>query len=190
MNNFRNNGDGRRDNGGRFNNRDNRDNRGGGKFNNTRKPKPVFVKVKVEIGDSDFYGDNLDSLYNLLCSISFDKVAIPVTMSKAELFDNSQLKGTATFGTIEKFNNDNSFTVSVPEQNATKLTNGHVMSIRCKKDYTTSELTYVTAFTIVKGTAVKSKYDDVEKEMLGHRCNGDCANCSCEGDTVCDNEVE
>ena len=89
-------------------------NKGDNKF---KKAKPKFTKIKVEIADSDFYAGNIDSLYNLLCSISFDKVAIPVNMSKAELFDNDQLKGYAQFGTIIKFNADNTFTVSVQESN-------------------------------------------------------------------------
>ena len=76
-------------------------------FQNNKKVKPKFVKFKVNIADSDFYASNLDSLYNLLCSISFDKIAIPVYMSKSEVFNNTKLKGTTIFGTVIKFNNDN-----------------------------------------------------------------------------------
>ena len=43
------------------------------------------------------------------CSISFDKIAIPVYMSKSEVFNNTKLKGTTIFGTVIKFNNDNTF---------------------------------------------------------------------------------
>jgi hypothetical protein len=138
------------------------------KFNkNNRKPvKPKYTKIKVSIADSDFYASGLDSLYNLLCSISFDKVSVPVYMLKSELFDNSQLKGTAVFGSIDKFNNDNTFTVSVQESLASKFTDGHVMSIRCKKDYESGEITYISSFCIVKGKSVQNNYDDVEKAML------------------------
>lgn len=128
--------------------------------------KPKYTKIKVAIANSDFYKSSLDSLYNLLCSISFDKVAIPVYMSKSELFDNDQLKGTAIFGVISKFNNDNTFTVSVQENLADKfIENEHVMSIRCKKDYENSEITYVTSFCIVKGEPIINEYEDIEEAM-------------------------
>lgn len=128
--------------------------------------KPKYTKIKVAIATSDFYKSSLDSLYNLLCSISFDKVAVPVYMSKSELFGNDQLKGTAVFGVISKFNNDNTFTVSVQENLADKFIEGeHVMSIRCKKDYESGEITYVTSFCIVKGESVQDDYDDIEKAM-------------------------
>lgn len=140
-------------------------NKGERQNNQFKKPKPRFTKIKVEIADSDFYATNLDSLYNLLCSISFDKVAIPVNISKAELFGNPQLKGTTQFGTIEKFNNDNSFTISCAENVAEKF-DGHVMGIRCKKDFETGEITYVSAFNLIKGTSVQNNYDDVEQAML------------------------
>ena len=139
-------------------------NKGDNKF---KKAKPKFTKIKVEIADSDFYAGNIDSLYNLLCSISFDKVAIPVNMSKAELFDNDQLKGYAQFGTIIKFNTDNTFTVSVQESYAGKFNaDKHVMGIRCHKDYETGEITYVNSFSIIKGKSVKENYADLEKNMM------------------------
>lgn len=149
------------------NNRNNKFNkRNDNKRGFIKKEKPKFAKIKVSIADSDYYAASIDSLYNLLCSIPFNKVAVPVYMDKAELFDKPELKGTAVFGTIEKFNNDNTFTVAVQENLASKFTSEHVMSIRCKKDYETSEITYVSLFSIVKGTSVQSNYDDVEQAML------------------------
>ena len=144
----------------------NRNTKREGNTTNQKFTKPKFKKVNVAIADSNFYRSNLDSLYNLLCSISFDKVAVPVYMSKSELFGNDQLKGTAVFGVISKFNNDNTFTVSVQENLADKFIEGeHVMSIRCKKDYESGEITYVTSFCIVKGESVQDDYDDIEKAM-------------------------
>lgn len=144
------------------------------KGDKTKKTKPRFTKIKVEIADSDFYNNNLDSLYNLLCSISFDKVSIPVSMSKAELFDNDQLKGFTQFGTIIKFNTDNTFTVSVQESYAGKFNSDkHVMSIRCHKDFETSEITYVNSFSIVKGKSVQNGYADLEKAMMASESEED-----------------
>lgn len=144
------------------------------KGDRTKKAKPKFTKIKVEIADSDFYNNNLDSLYNLLCSISFDKVAIPVSMSKAELFDNDQLKGFTQFGTIIKFNTDNTFTVSVQESYAGKFNaDKHVMGIRCHKDFETGEITYVNSFSIVKGKSVQNGYADLEKVMLASESEED-----------------
>ena len=140
-----------------------------GKFNKNNKKvfKPKFTKIKVNIADSEYYVSNLDSLYNLLCSIPFNKVSIPVYMPKAEMFGNDQLKGTAVFGIIDKFNNDNTFTVSVQENIAGKFNaDKHGMSIRCKKDYETNEITYISSFAIIKGHSVQENYDDVEKAML------------------------
>lgn len=128
--------------------------------------KPKYTKIKVAIANSEFYNSNLDSLYNLLCSISFDKVAIPVYMPKSELFSNDQLKGVSVFGVISKFNNDNTFTVSVQEDNADKFNEDeHVMSIRCKKDYESGEITYINSFCIIKGKSIQNDYDDIEKAM-------------------------
>ena len=136
-------------------------------FQNNKKVKPKFVKFKVNIADSDFYASNLDSLYNLLCSISFDKIAIPVYMSKSEVFNNTKLKGTTIVGTVIKFNNDNTFTISVQDSLADKFIEGeHVMSIRCAKDYETNEITYIHSFCIIKGNSVQEQYDDVEQAML------------------------
>lgn len=131
-----------------------------------KKEKAKFVKIKVNIADSDFYARSIDSLYNLLDSIPFNKVAIPVHMSKSELFGNDQLKGTSVFGSIEKFNNDNTFTVSVQDSFAEKFTNEHVMSIRCKKDYETNEIVFISSFCLVKGKSVQENYNDVEQAML------------------------
>lgn len=148
---------------GKFNNNDNSK----AKFKKSfKKEKPKFTKIKVSIADSNFYASNIDSLYNLLCSIPFNKVSIPVHMSKSELYGNNQLRGTSVFGTIEKFNNDNTFTVSVQESFAEKFTDEHVMSIRCRKDFETGEITYVSSFCIVKGKSVQENYDDVEQAML------------------------
>lgn len=156
--------DGRKfDNKRRFdNNRNNMDNK-----HPFKKEKPKFTKIKVAIADSDYYASSVDSLYNILCSISFDKVAIPVYMNKSELFGKADAKGTAMFGTIDKFNNDNTFTVLVQDTLADKFIEGkHVMSIKCKKDYDTGEITYIISFNIVQGTSISSHYDDIEQAML------------------------
>ena len=146
-----------------------------GNTTNQKFTKPKFKKVNVAIADSNFYRSNLDSLYNLLCSISFDKVAVPVYMSKSELFGNAQLKGTAVFGVITKFNNDNTLTVSVQENLANKFIEGeHVMSIRCKKDYDSGEITYVNSFCIVKGKSIHNDYEDIEKAMYEAAGENEC----------------
>ena len=153
-----------------YNNNRTNNNRNGGKFQNGGKKtfKPRYTKVNVAIADSNYYNSNLDSLYNLLDSISFDKVAVPVTISKAVLFDNPQLKGTVVFGTINKFNSDNTFTLSVQENFASKIeeSSGYVLGIRCKKDFETGDITYVYSFSIIKGETLGNEFDDIEKEML------------------------
>ena len=154
---------------GRFNDTNNKRNERNNKTerpNNFKKEKPKYVKVNVSIADSPYYSSSIDSIYNLLDSISFTKVAIPVYMKKSELFGNDTLKGTTVLGTIDKFNTDNTFTVSVQEAYADKITDKHVMSMLCKKDRNTGEITYIYSFTILEGKSVKSNFDDVEQAML------------------------
>lgn len=130
---------------------------------NKKAEKPKYTKIQVDIAASDFYADSIDSLYNLLDSISFDKVAVPVKIAKSKLFNKPELKGTVAVGTIEKFTGNNKFSIILTEDNATNITDDYVMSVRCKKDWSTGDITYCYEFCLVKGESINSQYNDIEE---------------------------
>ena len=122
----------------------------------------TYVKVQVPVAYSDYYADNIDSLYNLLATITFDKIVINVKAGKSELFNNPELEGTIVVGNVVKFNNDNTFTISVPEKFAKTITDGqYVVSVRCRKDFTTNEFTYVTDLYLIKGKSIDDHFSDI-----------------------------
>lgn len=110
--------------------------------------KPTYVKVQIPIAYTDFYAETLDSLYNLLAQISWDKISVPVKMSRAELLGDKTAKGSVVIGSVTKFNNDNTFTVSMTKENSEAITDTSVMNIRCYKDMGTGEVTYITELSI------------------------------------------
>lgn len=130
---------------------------------NKKAEKPKYTKIQVDIAASDFYADSIDSLYNLLDSISFDKVAVPVKIAKSKLFNKPELKGTVAVGTIEKFTGNNKFSIILTEENAANITDEYVMSVRCKKDWSTGDITYCYEFCLVKGESINSQYNDIEE---------------------------
>lgn len=141
-------------------------NQNGGNNKTLKKAKPKFVKIKIHIANSDFYNNCLDNLYNLLEKISFDLVSVPCYMAKSAMYGDKNAKGVALFGIVEKFNSDNTFTVSVDEKFADKFDEkSHVMHLRCRKDYNTGEINYIYQFTIADGESVESQYGDIEAMM-------------------------
>lgn len=117
-----------------------------------------FVNVNIKLAYQDFYGEILDSLYNLLSTIPFDKVAVAVKMVKP---DNDR---PVAIGEIVKFNNDNSITVRVTEGTAKYITDKHVVSVKCNKDYKTNEITRANEFIITdKFLSVDAHFADIEK---------------------------
>lgn len=127
------------------------------------KKKPTYVKKNLQIAYSDFYADTIDSLYNLLNEISFDKISIPVKMTKAEFFGDKSA-GTIVVGSVTKFNKDNSFTVSMTEENAKHITDKHVMNVRCYKDRENGEIVYITELSITdRFDSINEHFKDIEE---------------------------
>lgn len=141
---------------GNFNSND----RNNKKANDFKKPK--FVNVNLRIAYSDFYIDSIDSFYNLLSAITFDKVYIPVKMNKSDL--GIQGNGSVAVGNVVKFNNDNSITVSMSEENAKHITDKHVISAKCRKDFKTNEITFIFDFNITdKFISLDEHFKDINK---------------------------
>ena len=134
------------------------------KTNFTKKKKSTYVKKQFKIAYTDFYAEALDSLYNILNEISWNKISIPVKMSKAEFFGDKTAKGTIVIGNVSKFNTDNTFTVSMIEDNAKVITDKHVISVRCHKDFSTGEITFVTELIITdKFESIDEHFKDIEE---------------------------
>lgn len=151
---------------GKFNNNKNvkKENNFRGNQQQKKFQKPSYVKKQIKIAYSDFYADMIDSLYNLLSEITWNKISIPVKMSKSEFFNDDTAKGTIVLGNVVKFNNDNTFTISVSEDNAKAITDSSVMSVKCYKDKTTNEINYVAELTVTnKATSIDEHYKDIEQ---------------------------
>lgn len=134
--------------------------------------KPKFVNVNLRIAYSDFYIDILDSFYNILSAISFDKVYVPAKMNKSDL--GLQGNGSVVVGNVVKFNKDNSITVSVSEENAKHITDKHVISAKCRKDFTKNEITFIYEFNITdKFVSLDEHFKDIEKAFSGSDNNLD-----------------
>lgn len=147
------------------------------KFNTSKKDqapkrepkKPAFKKVKIPIAYSDFYATNIDSLYDLLDKIAFDLIAIPVKMNKSEFTGDNTLRGNMIVGTVIKFNNDNTFTISMSEEYAGHITDDMVVGVRCRKDRATDEVNYISEFTITaKYESIADHYKDISDEFGGN----------------------
>lgn len=134
------------------------------KTNFQKKKKPTYVKKQFKIAYTDFYAEELDSLYNILNEVSWDKISIPVKMSRAELLGDKTAKGTVVIGSVVKFNIDNTFTVSMSEDNAKAITDKHVIGVRCHKDFNTGEITFITELTLTnKFDSIDEHFKDIEK---------------------------
>lgn len=142
-------------------------NTNGKKDNNKKtfqKKKTVYVKKQLSIAYVDFYAEALDSLYNLLSEITWDKVSVPVKMSRADLLGDATAKGSAVIASVVKFNNDNTFTISISEDNAKLLTDKHVMGIKCYKDRNSGEITYITELNITdRFESIDEHFKDIEE---------------------------
>ena len=148
----------------KFNKNDNNFKKDDKKTNFQKKKKPTYVKKQFKIAYTDFYAEVLDSLYNILNEVSWDKISIPVKMSRAEFLGDKTAKGTIVIGNVAKFNNDNTFTVSMTEDNAKVITDKHVMSVRCYKDFNTGEITYITELSITnKFDSIDDHFKDIEE---------------------------
>lgn len=126
--------------------------------------KVKYVKKNIPIASSNFYNDSIDSLYNLLSEITFDKIAIPVNINKSDMTGDFRQKGTIILGNAVKFNNDNTITVSMTEDNAKVITDKSVIAIRCHKDRGTGEITYITSMSVNnRYPSINDKYKDIEE---------------------------
>jgi hypothetical protein len=137
-------------------------------FNSSKKDvkRPVYKKVRIPIAYSDFYAGKIDSLYNLLDQVRFDLVAIPAKMNKSEFSGDNTLRGNMIIGTIVSFNNDNTLTVSVSEEYSKHITEDMVVGLRCRKDYSTDEVNYISEFTITsKYESIDAHYKDIADEF-------------------------
>lgn len=118
----------------------------------TRRPynknftRPANVEKTLTLGQSDKYSRNLKDLAILLASIPFDKVSIPITITKAEAFDNAEIKGFIPVGYINSFESGK-FKVTIFNKFIGKVPDGRVIVPKVR---TTREgvPTFVSAFAV------------------------------------------
>lgn len=122
------------------------------------KKRPAYVNKTVKLGSSDFYNTNLSDILNIFDAVPFDKISIPVSMSRA-LLNGDDSKGFTTIGNIRN-TSGTSIVVSVSEAVASKIDDSIVAIVRCKKNYETGEITYISAINLDKGTPVDFSYED------------------------------
>ena len=119
----------------------------------TTTPKTKYVQKEIYLGSSDVYNEIIPSLNDLLGKITFDLVNVPVTMAKSVAFGNKELTGHVNVGTVMGYK-DGVFTINMPEEFAEKINEESVIIVRCRKNFDTNEVTYVTNIYITKGTPV------------------------------------
>lgn len=116
--------------------------------------KPEYVKTNVMLGYSDFMAANMTDIMNILDEVPFDKISIPVTMTKSAVFGNKNSIGFVTVGNIVSVKGT-TFTINMQKEIADRLTEESVIGIRCTKDKTTGEINFISSIFITKGTPYK-----------------------------------
>ena len=95
-----------------YNSNNNNKKRNFKKNNNNNQKQPVkkntYVKIQVPVAYSEFYSSSIDSLYNLLNEITFDKIVISVKAYRNIIFNNPEAEGSMNVGSIVKFNKSKS----------------------------------------------------------------------------------
>lgn len=151
-----------------YNSNNNNKKRNFKKNNNNNQKQPVkkntYVKIQVPVAYSEFYSSSIDSLYNLLNEITFDKIVISVKAYRNIIFNNPEAEGSMNVGSIVKFNNDNTFTISVSEKFAKTISEGNFTIVPyCKKDFNTGEITSITDLYLSnKSKSIDEYYRDIE----------------------------
>ena len=89
-------------------------------------------------------------------------------MNKAEFTGNNDLKGSMIVGTISKFNSDNTFTISMSDDYAEKITDDMVVGVRCRKDFNNNAITYISEFTLTaRYESIKNHESDLAEAFEG-----------------------
>lgn len=111
--------------------------------------KPANVVKTLTLGHSDKYSNDINAIAKLISTIPFANISIPVTITKAEAFGDSEARGFITVGYINSFELGK-FTVSILNKFADKVPDGRVVVPKVR---TTREgvPTFIIAFAIEDG---------------------------------------
>ena len=101
-----------------FNKKNGMENRKGEFYNKKEKevkPRKVATHITqtIKLGSSEYYNEYITQLDDILKNIPFDKIVLPVSISKGMAFGN-QTPGFMTTGIVEKYDNYE-FKVSLKE---------------------------------------------------------------------------
>ena len=123
------------------------------KDNRGNRPKPVYKKVMLGLGYSEYIEDQLDKVINILSEVPFDKISIPVNMAKGILYDNPEVRGFVPVGNVVKFDGTSVFTVSINSRAEEKIDGNYVIGVRCTKNED-GEVTFISSIFITKGEPI------------------------------------
>lgn len=137
--------------------------------------RPANVVKTLTLGQSDKYSKNLQDMADLIKKIPFDKISIPVTITKAEAFGNDEARGFITVGYVNSFDLGK-FNVTILNKFADKVPDGRVVVPKVR---TTREgvPTFISAFAIEDGAPANVS------SIKDTTCDCSCESCDCEKET-------
>lgn len=146
-----------------FNKKNGVENRKGDFYNKKEKdikPRKVTTHVTetIKLGSSEYYNEYITQLDDILKNIPFDKIVLPVSISKGMAFGN-QTPGFMTTGTVEKYDNYE-FKVSLKEDITKNIDWNNVVIVpRILKDRS-ENIVRILSLNVVVGEAFNTMTEE------------------------------
>ena len=146
-----------------FNKKNGMENRKGEFYNKKEKevkPRKVATHITqtIKLGSSEFYNEYITQLDDILKNIPFDKIVLPVSISKGMAFKN-QTPGFMTTGTVEKYDNYE-FKVSLKEDIVKNIDWSNVVIVpRMLKDRS-ENIVRILSLSVVVGEAFNTMTEE------------------------------
>ena len=134
-------------------------------FNKTFEKRPTNVTKSFALAFSDYYSEKICELVDLMAEIPFDKISIPVTIPKAVVFNNNEVKGFVTVGYINSFSMAEGFKVTVLAKYIDKISEDYTISVRIRTDKDSNPI-MITGFSFSDAEAVDFAMDDFVDEEI------------------------
>lgn len=131
-------------------------------FNKTFEKRPTNVTKSFGLAFSEYYCDKICELVDLIAEIPFDKISIPVTIPKAVVYDNDEVKGFVTVGYINSFSMAEGFKVTVLAKYVDKISDDYTISVRIRTDKDGNPI-MITGFSFSDAEAVDFAMHDFEE---------------------------
>lgn len=146
-----------------FNKKNGMENRKGEFYNKKEKevkPRKVATHITqtIKLGSSEFYNEYITQLDDILKNIPFDKIVLPVSISKGMAFGN-QTPGFMTTGIVEKYDNYE-FKVSLKEDITKNIDWNNVVIVpRILKDRS-ENIVRILSLNVVVGEAFNTMTEE------------------------------